>query len=218
MISTQRKDRNAENLMRHGTLIVQITGHKPAVGYPGRPAHTTEKVARIKKLLPDAVYTSWSRIRSSLKRAISQCPAEPVVPGSVMEAYAGAPLVKKLGIKANSVVALVGAPPGFEDTLGKLPEGVTLRRGTRGRPDLILWFVRSRRELERDMGKWASRVGKGGMWIIWPKKSSGLQTDVEQNLVRRTGLDAGLVDYKIAAVDQTWSGLKFAVRKDESGG
>ena len=79
--------------------------------------------------------------------------------------------------------------------------------------DLILWFVRSQRELDRGLPKWVDRVGKGGIWIIWPKKASGVVTDVQQNSVRRCGLDAGLVDYKIAAVDSTWSGLKFAVRK-----
>jgi hypothetical protein len=78
---------------------------------------------------------------------------------------------------------------------------------------LILWFVCWRRELERDLPKWVSRVGREGIWIIWPKKSSGMESDLQQAVVRRAGLEEGLVDYKIAAVDETWSGLKFAVRK-----
>jgi hypothetical protein len=66
------------------------------------------------------------------------------------------------------------------------------------------------------MERWVSRVGRGGIWIIWPKKSSGMSSDLKQDVVRRTGLKAGLVDYKIAALDQSWSGLKFTVRKMET--
>jgi hypothetical protein len=94
-----------------------------------------------------------------------------------------------------------------------LPEGVRLVERYQAALDLILWFVRSRDELERAMDKWAARVGKGGLWIIWPKKSSGIQSDLTQAVVRRAGLDAGLVDYKIASMDETWSGLRFSVRK-----
>jgi hypothetical protein len=81
--------------------------------------------------------------------------------------------------------------------------------------DLVLWFVRSARELEGGIETWSARVGKGGLWIVWPKKSSGFATDLQQAIVRKTGLKAGLVDYKIAAIDQTWSGLKFAIRSKE---
>ena len=82
-----------------------------------------------------------------------------------------------------------------------------------GDVELILWFVRSAGELERGIDRWVPRVGKGGIWIIWPKKASGVTSDLTQNGVRRIGLDSGLVDYKIASIDQTWSGLKFAIRR-----
>ena len=186
----------------------KTTRYVPLVFVEGDP----EKVARIKELLPDAVYSEWSRIRSSLKQAIAYRPKDVVVPESSFAAYAGAPLVKKLGIKANSAVALVNAAHDFEKTLGELPEGTTLRRQARGRCDLILWFPSSRADLERRIERMRASVGKDGLWIAWPKKASGIATDLSQIVVRRIGLASGLVDYKVCAIDETWTGLRFARR------
>ncbi|MGH9660911.1 MAG: hypothetical protein ACRD96_20350 [Bryobacteraceae bacterium] len=172
-----------------------------------------EKVARIRAVLPDAVYTSWSRVGTALRRAIAMPPAEPVAPPSAMAGYSGTPLPKKLGIKPGFVVAMAGAPPEFPDTLGELPEGATLHESSRGRADLIVWFVRTRLELDRGIDTMADRAGAGPIWIAWPKKSSGVTTDVTENAVQKTGLDAGLVDYKVCAIDATWSGLLFRRRK-----
>ncbi len=185
------------------------TRHLPLVFAGGSP----EKVAGVRKILPDAEFASWVEIDSALERALKNPPANPVVPDSMLAGYSGTPLPKKLGIKASSRVLLVGAPPDFPTVLGDLPEGATLVKRFGPGVELILWFVRSRRELEKNMDRWVSRVGKGGIWIIWPKKSSGVLSNLKQDVVRRTGMDAGLVDYKIAALDHTWSGLKFAVRK-----
>lgn len=171
-------------------------------------------VTSTRQHLPDATYTSWGRIVSALKRAIANQPENPVVPKSTMAAYSGTPLPKKLGIKPNSVVALVSAPPGFDATLGEIPEGVTLRESARGKCDLALWFTKSRNDLERRVDRMGS-FAKDGLWIIWPKKASGVVTDVSEKVVRETGLAAGLVDYKICAVDETWSGLKFARRREK---
>ncbi|UCC49917.1 MAG: DUF3052 domain-containing protein [Gemmatimonadota bacterium] len=135
------------------------------------------------------------------------------MPGSVLAGYSGTPLTKKLGIKANSVVALIGAPPGFEKALGKLPDGVTLRRRAGGQADLIIWFNKSCKDLERGIDRMAEQVGRDGLWIAWPKKSSRVTSDLSGNEVRRLGLGAGLVDYKICAIDATWSGLKFTRKK-----
>jgi hypothetical protein len=173
----------------------------------GEPA----KVEKVKKLLPDATYTSWSRIVSALKKVMARPPVEPVAPGA-MAGYSGTPLVKKLGVKAESVIALVGAPPGFETTLGRLPRGVVLRRNNRGRRDLTLWFVRSRKELKRGVRRMTAHAEKGGLWIVWPKKSSGVASDLSQKDVRAVGLASGLVDFKISAIDETWSGLRFTRR------
>lgn len=187
----------------------RATRDVPIVFVEGEPA----KVARIKQLLPDAVYTRWGRISSSLKRAIANPPAEPVVHKSSLVGYSGTPLPKKLGIKSGYVVALVNAPKGFEETLGRLPEDVQLRRQARGKPDLVVWFTRSLKEMAGRVGRMGALAGQGGLWIAWPKKSSGVATDLSQTEVRRAGLAAGLVDYKVAAIDETWSGLRFARRK-----
>ncbi len=176
-----------------------------------------EKVAGVRKLLPDAVYTSWRGIRGAVERAVARPPADPVVPGSVMAGYSGTPLPKKLGIKPGSTVALSGAPSDAATTLGALPAGATLRKSALARNDLLLWFVRSRRDLERRVAAMGERAGRDGLWILWPKKASGVKTDVSEPVVRAAGLGAGLVDYKICAFDATWSGLRFARRKGRSG-
>ena len=127
--------------------------------------------------------------------------------------YSGTPLPKKLGIKPGSVVALVGAPHGFRKMLGPLPEGAKLRAGAEKDCTLALWFTRSRKELERGMPRAAELAAHGPVWIIWPKQASGAATDLREQAVREAGLAAGLVDYKVCAVDATWSGLLFARRK-----
>jgi CheY-like chemotaxis protein len=186
----------------------------PIVFVEGDP----EKVERIKSQVPDAVYTTWGRIRSGLKRAITRPPKDPVVPQSVLAGYSGTPLPKKLGIKPDSVVTLVDAPKDFERTLGKLPNGVTLKRQARGRPDLTLWFVASQKDLDRKLPRILPMTEQGGaLWIVWPKKSSGVPSDLTQADVRSVGLASGLVDFKVCAVDETWSGLKF-VRRKQGGG
>jgi hypothetical protein len=171
-----------------------------------------EKVARVRQHLPDATYTGWNRIRSTMKRAIKQRPSDPIVPGSGLAGYAGTPLPKKLGVRAGSVVALVGAAAGFESVLGTLPTGAVVKRTTRGQCDLVIWFVRSRSDLERGVKRLGSAAGSGGLWILWPKKASGVASDLSQTVVRAVGLGAGLVDYKVCSVDETWSGLRFAKR------
>ena len=180
--------------------------HVPLVFVEGDP----QKVARIKELLPDAVYTTWPRIRNALKRAIANPPQDPVAPRSLLEGYAGTPLPKKLGIKTGAVVALVNPPKNFEKTLGPLSQGVALRRQARGNNDLIVWFTTSRQDLEEGIkGKTKVLKERGGLWIAWPKKASGVASDLTQKDVREIGLASGLVDYKVCAIDATWSGLLF---------
>ena len=160
--------------------------------------------------LPDAAYTSWGSIERALARAIVDSQADPVVPSSALAGYSGTPLPKKLGIKEDSKVGVVGAPEGFTQTLGALPDRASLRRGATN-ADLVLWFVRSRRQLERGLERY--RELDMPVWMIWPKQASGVRTDLTQNVVRKAGLAAGLVDYKVCAVDETWSGLLFRRRR-----
>ncbi len=172
----------------------------------------SEKVEGIRKILPDATYTPWSRIRSSLRQAISSRPEKPLTP-SLLAGYSGTPLPKKLGIKPGSIVALVDAPDEFKHTLGELPDGAQLREGAKEPFDLMLWFVRSLSSLRSRVKSIAVSVSDKPLWIIWPKKTSALAADLGELEVRRFGLAEGLVDYKVCAVDTTWSGLLFRKRR-----
>lgn len=172
-----------------------------------------EKATRVRKHLPDAIYTEWYGIKKALEQAIMHPAAQPRVPKSLFAAYAGTPLVKKLGIKPHDVVLLIDAPSDFPKVLVDLPEGVVLKGRLSSKNDLAIWFVKSQGVLNRRIKKITRVVGQGGLWIVWPKSSSGISSDLTQTVVRQAGLGVGLVDYRVCAVDQIWSGLKFAVRK-----
>jgi hypothetical protein len=121
--------------------------------------------------------------------------------------YSGTPLPKKLGIKPEARVALVDAPPDFARTIG-----VTPARGA-GALDVIVWFVKSRATLEKRFSVEARRLDPaGGLWVAWPKRASGVATDVTEDTVRAVALAAGLVDNKVCAIDEIWSGLRCVVR------
>ena len=129
-----------------------------------------------------------------------------------MAGYSGTPLVKKLGIKEGAAIAVVRAPNGFAESL-KLPKGVVLRREARGRLDVVLFFATRRAELARRFPKLANGLEPdGGLWIAWPKRTSGVATDLSFEPVQEIGLDNGLVDNKVCAIDDTWSGLRFVYR------
>lgn len=172
-----------------------------------------EKIAGIRMSLPDAAYAPWLKIRGELKRAMARRTNDPVVPRSIFEPYSGTPLLKKLGIKANSSIALLDAPEGFRESLGRLPGGATLRDKSGRGCDLTMWFVRSSQELNRWIKKIAVDLDDGLIWIAWPKKTSAVVSDLSQVSVRGAGLASGLVDFKVCAIDATWSGLLFKRRK-----
>jgi CheY-like chemotaxis protein len=171
-----------------------------------------QKVARVKALLPDALYTTWEHVGDALEEAISNPPSEPVAPDSAFAAYAGKPLVEKLGIKTNTTLGLVYPPEGFMETLGVLPHGVEVREGIISDCDISIWFTRSQDELINGIEATTTSLDRGPIWIAWPKKASGVVTDLSQQIVRQAGLNAGLVDYKICSIDKTWSGLLFSKR------
>ena len=126
--------------------------------------------------------------------------------------YSGTPLARKLGIKPGSRVAILGGPDGLERTL-ELPAGAVVRRQARGPLDVIVAFFDRRAELERRLEKLkALAEPAGGLWIAWPKRSSGVETDMTEGVVRELGLGAGLVDNKVCAIDETWSGLRLVYR------
>jgi hypothetical protein len=130
-----------------------------------------------------------------------------------MAGYSGTPLIKKLGIKEGFAFALIDAPKNFRKELGMLPANVKVVVSSDKRLDLIMLFVTSERGLIGKFSLLASKLSPAGMlWVAWPKKSSGVPTDLSFSTVQRVGLDAGLVDVKICAVNDVWSGLKFVYR------
>lgn len=186
------------------------TRHIPLVFVDGEP----EKVKKVQSTLPDAIYTTWPRIKSAIVKAVSAPPADPVVPANQMNRSADTPLTKKLDISENAVVVLVNPPPTFEKTLGKLPAGAKLKKSNRGKRDLTIWFVSEAGEFLASLESIAESIGNNPLWIAYPKKSSKIQSDVTQTLIRETPLTIGLVDYKVCAIDQDWTGLKFAWRRN----
>jgi hypothetical protein len=164
-----------------------------------------DQVARVRNVLPDATYVAWDAVDGAVGRA--QAPEKPVVPGT-MDAYSQTELEPKLGVRDATTVLLLGAPDGF---------GRALRRAQvvdSAPAQLVILFAPSLADLERDFEPAAAALVPGGtVWLCWPKKASGLDSDLDQPTVRRYGMDRGFVDFKVAAIDATWSGLRFARKK-----
>ena len=177
---------------------------------------TPEVTAAVRGFLPDAIASEWTRIEPSLSAAIKKPP-----PGarllSVFAAYEKTPLAQKLGIKAGGVVALRDAPRGIGAKLGTLPDGAKLKPHGPSSRDLTMWFVHSQKSLLHEIESMKQHAASGSLWILWNKNSSAdAATKLTQPLVRKAGLDSGLVDFKITRIDDDWSGLRFTIRKRPS--
>src|SRR5438270_1577916 len=170
-----------------------------------------ERVKTARKLIPDAEFAKWEEIRAAIKRAIKNAPRNPAVP-STMASYSASALPKKLGIRANCSVMLINPPNRFERKLDPLPAYTKIVDDAKDANVAVL-FALSIDELARDFPPLSHALpDNAALWIAWPKKASGVKTDLDGNLVREFGLDAGWVDYKVCAIDETWSGLCFARR------
>lgn len=176
----------------------------PIVFVDGEP----EKVKATRALLPDATYTTWGRIKTALPKAMARPVTNPVVPKEL----SAKPAVEKLGVKPGFKVALLGSPKGFADTLQPLPARVKFTARPEKDADIYLCFARSARELHAHLLT-VGEAARQTLWLIWPKKASKVASDLDGNVVRETGLRSGWVDFKVCAVDQTWSGLAFKRRK-----
>ena len=131
--------------------------------------------------------------------------------------YSGTPLARKLGIGEGDEVAVIGAPERFEDTLGELPDVASMHTDLAddARYDVILAFVTERAELEAELPRLRARMAPTcGLWIAWPKRASRLPTDMTDQVVRDVALPTGLVDNKVCAIDETWSGLRLVIRRE----
>jgi CheY-like chemotaxis protein len=193
--------------IRHNKATLNV----PIIFVEGDP----QKLARIKTQFPDATYTDYNQIQSTLKQTLAHPPKVTVVPTSIFEQYKDTPLAKKLGIKPNTTISLINPPIDFTETLGKLPEGTTITKTANENPDIVIWFTKTWKDLETNITNIAtSLIPTTKLWIAWPKKQSeDTVTDLTQATVRKMGLAHGLVDYKICAINKTWSALLFTKRK-----
>ncbi|HEY8002261.1 MAG: DUF3052 domain-containing protein [Vicinamibacteria bacterium] len=135
-----------------------------------------------------------------------------------MAGYSGTPLPKKLGIKEGATVAFSAPPPEFAAALGELPDAVTVKGRAVAPLDVAVAFFTRRAQLQRRLAALGRAIfPAGGLWIAWPKRSSGVVTDLTEDVIRELALAAGLVDTKVCAIDETWSGLRLVYRlKDRS--
>lgn len=204
-----------DRMPSHGRAVATVlrstksTCHFPIVFAGGEP----EKVEGIRAHLPNEVFVAWKSAAAALKRAMKKAPP-PAMPRPYMGQWKESSLARKLGLKAASKVALLGAPEGFEEQTGDPPEGLEFQSSITRQTSLVIWFVRSRQELEGEVAFVSARLPEGAsVWIAFPKQASRLRVDFNSNDVRAAGLAAGLVDYKVCAIDADWSGLKFARKK-----
>jgi CheY-like chemotaxis protein len=190
----------------HSIRATKATRQVPIVFVNGEP----EKVEKTRQFIPDATFTTWTRIKTALLRAIATPVKHPVVPD---HNNWGKPTVAKLGVKPGFKVALLGSPKGFADTLQPLPASVKLTARPEPDVDIYICFAKTGAELQAHLLALRGADRQKTLWLAWPKKASGVKTELDGNVVRETGLRAGWVDFKVCALDDTWSGLAFKKRK-----
>ena len=201
-------------------LALNLRGKKATAAYPivfvDGPR---DKVATVRARVPDAEFCTWRGIQGALRRALRRAPTQgagkPARAKAQGAGYSGTPLAKKLGIRASTTLALLGAPRDFAKTLGEVPEDVRVRKDARGKAQTIVLFAKTRAELERRLGPAVRALAEGGgLWLAWPKKTAAILSDLDDSVVRKLGLATGLVDNKVCAIDATWSGLRFVRRRE----
>jgi hypothetical protein len=132
-----------------------------------------------------------------------------------MAGYSKTPLAQKLGIKAGAKVVTLGAPAGYRKWLAPLPDKVSFADKTSAGSEFVHLFVTERRILEAELKRLRKLLANTGtLWVSWPKKSSGVATDITEDVIREVCLPLGLVDVKVCAVDEVWSGLKLMIRRE----
>jgi hypothetical protein len=177
--------------------------HIPLVFVDGSP----DKVEATRQHLPDATFTIRKRLCAALKSALAKPVAVPVLPPGIMERYGSRTVAQKLGIKEGSTVAVIDAPRDYAAALGELPANAELLEDPDSVQTVTLWFVRDLREYQAGLRRVRAIAAQTKLWIVWRK---GALTD---RLVRQEATEAGLVDYKICAVNAQWSAMAFACRK-----
>jgi CheY-like chemotaxis protein len=189
------------------------TRHIPIVFVGGE----AEKVADIKALLPDAGYCDWDTVETAIVEMSNRSLDDVVIPSSAFAAYAGKPVVEKLGISKGQHILVVDAPENLVEILGELPTGVKISPNTEDF-SLAMWFSSSKSDLEENLDRLVAASKQAPLWIAWPKKASGVSSDLSQPVVRELCMQAGMVDYKVCSISPIWTALLFTWRGFEVDG
>jgi hypothetical protein len=185
----------------------KATRHIPIVFVDGAP----EKVDGIRRQIPDAAYTSLSRLGPALQKALANPPANPIVPPQMMERYGTRTTAQKLGITKGTSVGLLDPPRDYESVLGPMPDGVSFIEGAARNCPVTLWFVTDAGVLQSRLPRARALAARTRLWILWPK--GGRRTGINQPYLRESSNFVGMVDYKICSVNDRWSAVAFAVKK-----
>jgi hypothetical protein len=180
------------------------TCHIPIVFVEGAP----EKVEPIRQLLPDAVYTTWPRLQTTLKKL--KPVQNPVVPKKMMDRYAGRTTAQKLGVNENSTMTVINPPRDYAKVLGDLPPNVEIIEDADTLSPVTVCFARDPEDLAAILDLGRKIAGKTKFWICWQK---GKKTGFNDIPIRNAAVALGLVDYKVCSLDPTWSGMVFALKR-----
>ena len=183
------------------------TRHIPIVFVDGERG----KVDAIRRLIPDATYTSLSRLGAALQKTVARPPAAPIVPPQMMERYRTRTTARKLGILKGTMVGLLDPPRDYATVLGPMPEGVSFAEGATAECAVTLWFVTDAGAYLSRLPRMRARAVRTKFWTLWPK--GGRRTGISQTYLRETANSVGLVDYKICSVNDRWSAMAFAQKK-----
>jgi hypothetical protein len=180
--------------------------HIPIVFVGGEP----EKIENVRRVLPDAVYTPVSRLRSALRNAIANPPADPLKPAQIKDRWGTRTTAEKLGIATHSRVFVIDPPSDYARAIGDLPEGAGFEEESPADCKVTLWFVYGIAEFQSALPRMRALAARSRLWILWRKSK---QDGLNGNVIRAGCIDVGLVDYKICSINDTWSAMVFAVKK-----
>jgi CheY-like chemotaxis protein len=202
-------------LPSHGReMAIALRGNKqtrqvPILFLDGAPG----KVAIVRQALPDAAYCERPRLKTALRKCIREVPGNPVVPAQMMDRYAARTTAQKLGITPGSKVAVMDAPRDYARVIGAVPDDVEFREDSWDGCAVTLWFVEEPEAFLAALPKMRRAAAVSRLWVAWPKKAARKASLLNETAIRETAIGSGLVDYKICSVNETWSGLCFALKK-----
>lgn len=172
-----------------------------------------DKVLGVRKVLPDATYTTITKLKSSVRAAIRNRIESPIVPPPMMERYALKTPAQKLGVKPDTTVAVFAAPRDYSQVLGELPAGAALLEDPPHPCTVTIWFAHDPETFLDALPKMQRLAGKTKLWVAWKKKSAAPASRLSEDFVRNSAIDAGLVDYKVCAINSVWSGIALAPKR-----